>query len=71
MDEHGVEDMSDLQQQYNDAEEAWKIRLRWLNDYRKNPNWLPSGLKAKEDGVMEAYMQMKSLKEQLDNDERL
>jgi hypothetical protein len=44
----------------------WERRLDVLNAYRKSGNWLPSGLKAREDSVMEAYMQMKNLKDQLD-----
>ena len=49
------------------AKQLWEQRLDELNRYRSSGNWLPSGLKAKEDDVMEAYMQMKILKEQLDN----
>ena len=66
MDEHGVEDMSDLRQQYNDAKDLWEKLVIKHRAYISSSDWLPSGIKRSEDALMDAYMQMKNLKDQLD-----
>ena len=67
MDEYGVESMSDLQQQYNDAKNLWEKLVIKHRAYIASSDWLPSGIKRSEDALMDAYMKMKNLKEQLDN----
>ena len=60
--------MSDLHQQYNDAKRLWEKLVIKHRAYIASSDWLPSGIKASEDALMDAYMKMKKLNDQIEKE---